>query len=48
MKFITSAFKSDELYLSRWDLIKLFFGKTYLVFSHGNTCRGSIIIKVQK
>jgi len=40
MKFITSAFKSDELYLSRWDLIKLFFGKTL-------HC-AAIIIKVQK
>ena len=38
MKFTTSAFKSDELYLSRWDLIKLFFGKTL-------RC-GAIIIKV--
>ena len=28
MKHTLSAFKSDELYLSSWDLIKLFFGKT--------------------
>jgi hypothetical protein len=29
MKHKTSAFYSDELYLSRWDLIRLFFGKTF-------------------
>ena len=31
MKYRTSAFYSDELYLSRWDLIKLFFGYTFKV-----------------
>jgi hypothetical protein len=29
MKYRTSAFYSDELHLSRWDLIKLFFGYTF-------------------
>jgi hypothetical protein len=31
MRHRTSAFYSDELYLSRWDLIRLFFGKTFHV-----------------
>lgn len=31
MKYRPSAFYSDELHLSRWDLIKLFFGHTFQV-----------------
>lgn len=31
MKYRTSAFYPDELTLSKWDLIKLFFGYTFQV-----------------
>lgn len=31
MNYRTSAFYPDELYLSKWDLIKLFFGVTFQV-----------------
>lgn len=31
MRYRTSAFYPDELYLSKWDLIKLFFGVTFQV-----------------
>lgn len=31
MKYRTSAFYQDELTLSKWDLIKLFFGYTFQV-----------------
>ncbi len=28
MEFYGSAFRSDYLYINRWELMKLFFGKT--------------------
>ena len=31
MKYRSSAFYPDELYLSKWDLIKLFFGHTFQI-----------------